>query len=77
MPGIQPIFATPAILFCLMLGACAHPDAHAVREGGAHVAAAGANAGMSAQTDPENYEEQAREGFGTKALSHTDLTKGV
>jgi tetratricopeptide (TPR) repeat protein len=77
MPGIQPIFATPAILFCLMLGACAHPNAHAVVEGGANVVAAGADAGLPAQTDPENFEQQAREVFGAKVLPHTDLPNGV
>jgi len=77
MPGNHPIFAIPAILICLMLGACAHPDAHAVRDGGAHIAAAGADADLPAQTDPENFEQQAREVFGTKVLPHTDLPNGV
>jgi tetratricopeptide (TPR) repeat protein len=60
-----------------MLGACAHPNAHAFREGGDHVAAVGADAGLSAQADPEHFEEQAREVFATKALPQTDLPNGV
>jgi tetratricopeptide (TPR) repeat protein len=70
MPGIPTIIATPVAVFCLVLGACAHPDA---RAGGASHVVAGDNAGMSAQADPENFEAQAREVFGTKALSRADL----
>ena len=73
MSGIPPILAPPVIVFCLALGACAHPDARAGHEGGARVAAAGTDAGLSAQADPENFEGRAREVFGTKALSRTDL----
>jgi len=71
MPGIRTILATPIVVLCLVLGACAHPDARA--GGASHVAAAGDNAGMSAQADPENFEAQAREVFGTKALARADL----
>ncbi len=67
MPGIRTILATPIVVLCLVLGACAHPGSRA--GGASHVAAAGDNAGMSAQADPENFEAQAREVFGTKALS--------
>ena len=71
MPALPPILAAPIVLFCLVLGACAHPDA---RAGGANrVAAAGADAALSAQADPENFEERAREVFGTKSLSRADL----
>jgi tetratricopeptide (TPR) repeat protein len=71
MPGIPTILATPVVLLCLALGACANPD---VRAGGdSRVAAAGGNTGPSAQADPENFEAQAREVFGTKALSRADL----
>ena len=73
MSGIPPILAPPVIVFCLALGACAHPDARAGHEGGARVAAAGTDAGLSAQADPENFEGRAREVFGTKALSRADL----
>ncbi len=67
----MPILAASIILFCLVLGACAHPDA---RAGGANrVATAGADAALSAQADPENFEERAREVFGTKSLSSADL----
>ena len=71
MPGIQPIFTTPIIMLCLVLGACAHPDARAGHDNGAgHIADA---TGASAPADPENFEAQARQVFGTKALSRTDL----
>ncbi len=60
------------IVFCLVLGACAHPDANVGNGGGAsHVA--GVDAAWSAQADPENFEARAREIFGTKSLSRTDL----
>ena len=72
MLGIPPILVAPIIVFGLLLGACAHPDARAGHEGGpSRVAATGA--AVSAQADPENFEAQARQVFGTKALSHTDL----
>ena len=71
MPALPPILTAPIILFCLVLGACAHPDARA--GGGNRVAAAGADAALSAQADPENFEERAREVFGTKSLSRADL----
>lgn len=70
MPGIPPILATPIIVFCLGLGACAHPDARAGHEG---IASRVAAADLSAQADPENFEERAREVFGTKSLPRTDL----
>ena len=76
MLGIPPILATPVVVFCLALGACAHPDAQAGHAGSAHVAAAGADAGVSAQADPDNFEARAREVFGTKALARTDLPDG-
>ena len=71
MPGLQPILVTPVVVFCLVLGACAHPGAGAGHNGGASLATA--DAAMSAQSDPENFEAQARQVFGTKALSRTDL----
>jgi len=73
MPGIPPILATSVIVSCLVLGACANPDARAGHAGGARVAATGADANLSAQADPENYEERAREVFGTKPLPRADL----
>jgi tetratricopeptide (TPR) repeat protein len=71
MPGLPPILATPVVVFCLVLGACAHPGARAGHDGGASLATA--DAAMPAQSDPENFEAQARQVFGTKALSRTDL----
>ena len=71
MPGNQPIFTTPIIMLCLVLGACAHPGARAGHDNGArHIADA---TGSSVPADPENFEAQARQVFGTKALSRTDL----
>ena len=71
MPGIQPIFTTPVIMVCLMLGACAHPDARAGHDNGrSQIADA---TGASVQADPENFEAQARQVFGTKSLARTDL----
>ena len=71
MLGLPPILATPVVVFCLVLGACAHPDARAGHDGGASLAAA--DAAVSPQSDPENFEAQARQVFGTKALSRTGL----
>lgn len=71
MLGLPPILATPAVVLCLVLGACAHPDARAGHDGGARLATA--DAAVSAQSDPENFEAQAHQVFGTKALSRTDL----
>ena len=73
MPAIQPVLATPLIVLCLMLGACAHPDALAGHEGGARVAAAGVDAGLSAQADSENSDQRGRELSATKPLPRTDL----
>ena len=72
MLGIPPILVAPIIVFGLLLGACAHPDARAGHEGGPS-RVAGTGAAVSAQADPENFEAQARQVFGTKALAHTDL----
>lgn len=71
MPGLPPILVTPVVVFCLALGACAHPGARSGHDGGASLATA--DAAMPAQSDPENLEAQARQVFGTKALSRTDL----
>ena len=58
-------------MLCLVLGACAHPEARAGHENGTgHLADA---TGASVQADPENFEAQARQVFGTKVLPHTDL----
>jgi tetratricopeptide (TPR) repeat protein len=73
MPAIPPILAIPVIAICLLLGACAHPDARDGHQGGAHIADAGANAGLSAQADPENFEGRAREVFGTQSLARAEL----
>jgi len=71
MLGLPPILVTPAVVLCLVLGACAHPDARAGHDGGTSLATA--DAAVSAQSDPENFEAQARQVFGAKALSRTDL----
>ena len=71
MPGLPSVLATPVVVFCLVLGACAQPGGRAGHDGGASLATA--DAAMSAQSDPENFEAQARQVFGTKALSRTDL----
>jgi Flp pilus assembly protein TadD len=73
MLGIPTIFATPVIAFCLVLGACAHVDARAGHAAGARVAATGADSGFSAQADPENFEQRAREVLGAKPLPRADL----
>ncbi|HKB83173.1 MAG TPA: tetratricopeptide repeat protein [Burkholderiales bacterium] len=70
MPGIPPILATPVIALCLVLGACAVPGG---RPGPADGASRVAGAGLSAQADTENFEERAREVFGTKSLARADL----
>ncbi|MEO8156293.1 MAG: tetratricopeptide repeat protein [Betaproteobacteria bacterium] len=72
MSGIPTVFATPVIAFCLALGACAQLHA---RPGHDSVAGKMAAAGpdVSAQADPENFEAQARDVFGTKALPQADL----
>jgi tetratricopeptide (TPR) repeat protein len=70
MPGTPPILAIPITVVCLVLGACAHPDVRGGHEGGAGRVA---DAALSVQADPENFEEQAREVFGTKSLPRTDL----
>ena len=58
-------------MLCLVLGACAHPEARAGHENGTgHIADA---TGASMQADPENFEAQARQVFGTKVLPHSDL----
>ena len=54
-----------------MLGACAHPYPRAGHGGGASLA--NADATLSAQSDPENFEAQARQVLGTKAPSRADL----
>lgn len=71
MLGLPPILATPTVVFFLVLAACAHPDARAGHGGGASLATA--DAAVAAQSDPENFEAQARQVFGTKALSRADL----
>src|SRR6267142_2424340 len=71
MSGLPPILVTPVVVLCLVLGACAHPGARAGHDGGASLATA--DAAMPAQSDPENFEAQARQVFGAKALSRTDL----
>src|SRR5260221_4450057 len=74
MHGIPPILTTAIIVFCLALGACAHPVARAGHDGGtSRLAAAGADTDLSAQADPDHFEEQAREVFGTKSLPRADL----
>ena len=58
-------------MLCLVLGACAHPEARAGHENGTgHIADA---TGASMQADPENFEAQARQVFGSKVLPHSDL----
>lgn len=71
MLGLPPILATPVVVFCLGLGACAHPDARAGHDRGVNLAAG--EPAVAAQSDPENFEAQAHQVFGTKALSRTDL----
>jgi len=72
MPGITPTVAACVIAFCLMLGACAHPDARAGHEGSSRIAA-NDDTGLSAQADPNNFEQRARQVFGTRALPREDL----
>ena len=71
MLGLPPILATPVVVFCLGLGACAHPDARAGHDGGAKLASG--EPALTAQSDPENFEARAHQVFGTKALSRADL----
>lgn len=71
MLGLPSIFATPVIAICLGLGACAHPDARAGHDRGASLAAG--DAAVAQQSDPENFEAQARQVFGTRSLSRDDL----
>src|ERR1700730_11792651 len=73
MPGITTILATSVIVLSLMLGACVHPQARAAHEGGARVAAATDDASLSAQADPDHFEERAREVLGAKTPPRTDL----
>ena len=74
MLGLPPILVTPVVVFCLVLGACAHLGARAGHDGGASLATA--DAAMTAQSDPENFEAQAGQVLGTKALPRTDLPDG-
>jgi hypothetical protein len=66
------ILVTAAIVLCLALGACAQLHARGGHEGTAgQMAAAGSS--LSAQADPESFESQAREVFGTRNLPSADL----
>ncbi|HVY07094.1 MAG TPA: tetratricopeptide repeat protein [Burkholderiales bacterium] len=59
-------------VICVMLAACAHSGSRSGNAGASnHVAAAGG--ALSAQANPENFEERAREVFGTKPLGAADL----
>jgi tetratricopeptide (TPR) repeat protein len=64
MPGLPSLLAVAAICVSLLLGACAHLGGARV-ETGAHVAAA--DAGLPIPADRENFEQRAREVFGTQA----------
>jgi tetratricopeptide (TPR) repeat protein len=68
---IRPIHCLTAVFFCLVLAACAQPDARAGHARGASLATA--DGAISAQSDPENFEGRAREILGKKGLPRTDL----
>jgi tetratricopeptide (TPR) repeat protein len=74
MPVIPFTFATPLAVLCLVLGACAHPEARAGHGGGANrVAAADTGILLSAQSNSEGFEERARQTLGRKTLPSADL----
>ncbi|HEX4984725.1 MAG TPA: tetratricopeptide repeat protein [Burkholderiales bacterium] len=60
-----------SVLACLALAACAQAGPRPA--GGAPSRVASVGEGLSAQSDPENYEERAREVLGVKALPRADL----
>jgi tetratricopeptide (TPR) repeat protein len=68
---IRPIHCLAAVFFCLVLASCAKPYARAGHDSGASLATA--DGAISAQSDPENFEERARETLGKKGLPRTDL----
>ena len=69
MPGFPLIPAVPLLVAGLLLGACSHL-ASTRTEAGARVAAADAE--LSAQAGPENFEQRAREILGTQ-VARSDL----
>jgi tetratricopeptide (TPR) repeat protein len=69
MPGFPFIPSVPLLVAGLLLGACSHLAGNRT-ETGARVAAA--DAGLSAQADPENFEQRAREILGTQ-VARPDL----
>lgn len=69
----KPVLAVVVIGSCLLAGACAHPGPQAGREADAKVAAANDGASLSAQADPDHFEERARQVFGTKTLPRAEL----
>lgn len=65
--------ASACLALCVVLTACGHvtPREAASSGGASRVAAVGGN--VTAQADPENYEQRAREVFGTRAPPRMDL----
>ncbi len=71
MPATRCILAAPLTALILALAACAYSNGRIGGAGAANrVAAAGA---ISAQADPENFEQRAREVFGSRSLPSSDL----
>src|SRR5262245_20073743 len=67
----SPLLSAAAVVaLCVLLAACAHPDPRAPGAAAGRVAGPGA---VSAQADPENYEDRAREVLGTKSLPQAGL----
>src|SRR5262245_27388779 len=68
----SPLLSIAALVAsCAMLAACANSGSRAPGNAADHVA--GPGAAVSAQADPENYEDRAREVLGTRSLPQAGL----
>jgi len=66
----QPLFL---FAICTVLCACAAPGTGTRAPGGTVASAGGGVMDVAQADDPENYEQRAREVFGTRSLARTDL----